>query len=250
MLTHLIAVRLARLRHQIGDIHQRRLRLREGTAHRGCDQMRQNTGVQTARTENNQIRVQNPVDDLLTDRDVVIISQPPDVADILADLFLAEIFPAVTDADQIHLLLGQRKHGSLYIQKFAHVARCVGQVPLQINQGRENNIADGMIVQRAVLAEAVAQKPHKFVVHVGHGQQDFAHVSDRRNIQFFFQDAGAAAVVADRDHSGDIDGEKLETGQQTGQSGSSAEYNYFFHPVLLRRFFRPLIQIILHLYMF
>ena len=75
-------------------------------------------------------------------------------------------------------------------------------------EGRQEEIAEALALQRALSEAVVEQLPHEGL-HVGKGLQTVAHVAGGQHPQLLAQDAGAAAVVRHRDDGGEIVGMAL-----------------------------------------
>ena len=229
MVPHRIAVGLAGLRDDVADIEDRRLCPVQGLQDLFGEKMRKNAGIQAAGRKDDQVRLSDFLNHFLADMDTVIIIELADVLYVSADGNLAEVFPLPVLADQLHLFLSQRQHRPLDVQQPAHIACRLRKAALEVDERRQHDVAHGMVVETAVLGEAVAQQPDEVLIHIGHGDQHFSHVADRRNVQFLFQNAGAAPVVADGDHGRHVDRELLQPRKQNRESGSAAENNDFFH---------------------
>jgi len=117
--------------------------------------MRNNTGIQASRTENNQIGLFDLLPDFLFNFNIMIITQPADIPYIPADSLFSEIFSFRAFTNQIDLFTRQWKYCPFNIQKLTHIFGCFRQISLQINQGCKHNVSHRMIIQGA-LFKAVA----------------------------------------------------------------------------------------------
>ena len=232
MVADRVSVGLAGLCDQIGDIHERGFGLGKRIENLGRQQVRENARIETARAEHDQVHIRDLVLDLIHDMNAVVIGELPDMADIGADLLLPVVLLAAAFADQLHLILRQREHGAVDVQQLRHITGGFGQVALDIDQRGEEDVAHGMVVQASLFAEAVSQERDEIVVHIRHGEQDLAHVPHSGDVKLLFQNTGAASVVADCDDRRHVQGKQLQSGQQTGDTGPTAEYHDLFHGYL------------------
>ena len=232
MVAHIVSVRLTGLCHQVRDIHDGRLRLPDLLHDILHDEVRENTGIKASRTEDDQIRVRDLLPHAVSDMDVVIVGKAGDPPDVPAHVFLAvELRIAhLVFSHQFHPLLAERQHLAFDLQKPAHVSCRLCQVSLEVDQRREKNVPDRMIVQGAAgPVEPVAQQLDEIIIHVRHGEKNLAHVAHRGNIKLLLQHPCAAAVVAHRDDRRHFHRKQLQAGKQAGKPGPSAEYDDLLH---------------------
>ena len=110
---------------------------------------------------------------------------------------------------QLHIAGGHGDHPAGDGQDLAHAADRLVEAPAgNAVEGRQEEVAEALALQRALGEAVVEQLPHKGL-HVGKSLQAVAHVAGGQHPQLLTQDAGAASVVRHRDDGGKIVGMAL-----------------------------------------
>ena len=224
-----VALRLALLGHDVGDVNLQGIGFGDGLGHALHQQIGDDAGIQAAGTQEDHVRLPDGLQSALQGRRTFRQqAHPPDAA--VLPFLAVEDFRLAQDLGAIFKLClqldvggGHREHPAGDGQDLAHAAdRLIEAAAGNTVEGRQEQVAEALPLEGA-LGEAVVEQLSHQGLHVGQGFQAVSHVPRRQHPQFLAEYAGAAAVVRHRDDGGEVVGVPLQTPQHGGEARSAAD---------------------------
>jgi len=227
------------LGHQIGDVDAQSIRFGDGTGDFRDQQIRENAGVERARTEKNQVGLLDGFDGP-TERTHAARRKLEFFDGIAASgdaRFAVDGVAVFECGNQVHVRKRRGKNAATNREHFAADTDSFGEIAGDVSECGEEKIAEVVADEAATGVKTILEKAGEkgFVFRKRH--HAIANVSRRKDAVFATQAAGAAAVIGDRDDGGKIgDGafsagefvgaandQFLEAAEERGQAGAASE---------------------------
>ena len=115
------------------------------------------------------------------------------------------------------------QHPAAHVQHRGRFLHGALEVAGHVGQGGHEEVAEAVALQAAVLGKAILEEAAHERLVVGQGDEAAADVARRQHAEAVAQQAGAAAVVGDRDHRGQVARVFLEPREQHRQARAAAD---------------------------
>ena len=233
MALHIQSIGFPRLGHQIADVKAGRLAPADRLHQFGHQQVGQERGVETARTQHNQIgmgdRLQGAGQGGGASRRA---AQPHDRTGGIADLgFPFNAFPVFELRPEAHIRIGGWHHLTLHGQHPAAGRDRRFQVAGDGREGRKKEVAKTVTLQPTACLEAVLEQSGEQGLLPGQGCQAVADIARGLHPQLPAQHPTAAAVIGHRDYGREIAAVALQPTEQGGEPGAAADRHDIGAPV-------------------
>ena len=234
-----VAGGLAGLRHQIGDVHARRLGLGNGSGDFRDQQIRENAGVERAGTEKNQVGLLDGINGTgerthAARGEAEFLDRGTAGGDARFAVDGAVVFER---GDEVDVRKRRRKDAAANGEDFAADADGFGEIAGDVRERGEKEIAEIVAGEAAAGVKAILKQAAEQGFVFRKGDHAVADVAGRKNTVLAAQTAGAAAVVGDGDDGGEVgDGALaagvfidaaedvlLEPAEKRGKTGAAAE---------------------------
>ena len=131
--------------------------------------------------------------------------------------------PRFQDGAQVERHAGGRQHLAAHRQHAVRLAHRLLEVAGHRGHGRDEQVAEGVVVEAGAGREAVLHELRHQRLGIGQGGDAVADVARRHDPQLLPQPAARSAVVGDRHDGGDVGRVALQAAQQGGQPGAAAD---------------------------